>query len=177
MWELPFQSSSGKAKKVRGQLVTDRRHDWSEFKVLSKLEHVFPSGAFAILPQVRDTTGNTGIHVVDAVVASMWPSRGVWLGGVEIKITKSDWRKELRDVNKASVLQSFCKYWFVAAPSGVIPVGEVPEAWGLIEVREDGATIVKPAPPLDPAPLTVDFVVSLIRSTARAAGIESTAEG
>jgi len=160
-WQMPATTKKSGRRRPK---VTDRRHDWSEQKVFSKLQYVFPPPAFIVLPGVRNETGHTAkSRTIDGLVASIYPSRGLWLGAVEIKITKSDWRKEIRDAEKSDAIQKYCKYFYVASPSGVIPEGEVPETWGQIEVREDGATIVRRAPELSPEPITLPMTLSILR--------------
>jgi hypothetical protein len=156
----PEKASRKPAAKLEGR-------DWSELEVFKRLAYCFPSPAFLHLPQVRATTGfsRTKIRTADAIVASVYPSRGLWLAGIEIKVTKTDWRKELRDPDKSEDIRRFCKYWYVASPSGIVPEGEMPEDWGLIYVRADGAQIVKPASSTRCEPPDMGFVLSVLRTT------------
>jgi hypothetical protein len=108
---------------------------------------------------------------IDAIVASVFPSRGLWLAGVEIKVTKTDWRSELRDPDKSACIMRFCRYWYMACPVGIIPIGEVPEAWGLVEVRADGATIVKKAERLESETPDMGFVCSVLRAASKGEGV------
>jgi hypothetical protein len=140
---------------------------WNEGKVFSRLAAVFPSPAFTLLPQVRNGTGysRNRTRTADAIAVSTWPSRGLYFAGVEIKVSRSDWRKELASPDKAAELQKYCRYWYVAAPEGVVPLGEVPETWGCIEVGRSAA-IVKPAPELPAVPPDMLLVCSIMRTLA-----------
>lgn len=164
-YEVPVSPTPEKAARKPAAKLEGR--DWSELEVFKRLSYCFPSPAFLHLPQVRATTGfsRTKIRTADAIVASVYPSRGLWLAGVEIKVTKTDWRKELRDPDKSEDVRRFCKYWYVASPSGIVPEGEVPEDWGLIYVRADGAQIVKPAVSKRCEPPDMGFVLSVLRTT------------
>jgi hypothetical protein len=140
---------------------------WSEKKVYSMLSKVFPTeqGAYVILPQVRSKTGGaSNIRIADAIIVSCWQSRGIWMGGVEIKVSLQDWRKELANPTKAESIQQYCKYWYVACPTGVIPIGEIPETWGLIEVNRTGAKIVKRAMENECKPLPISLLASMLRN-------------
>jgi hypothetical protein len=140
---------------------------WTERRVLGLLDRVFPGekGAFCVLPQVRNGTGfQRQVRTADALVVSCWPSRGIWFAGVEIKVSLADWRKELANPAKAADVMQWCDYWYLAAPAGVIPLGEVPESWGLVECQGQGAKIVKPARKLKPRPLTASFVACILRT-------------
>lgn len=123
---------------------------WTEAKVFDALRHVFPSPAHVRIPSVRNGTGYSRkrTRTADGLVFSTWPSRGLWMAGVEIKVSRSDWKRELADASKADEIQQYCNHWYVAAPAGVVPVNEVPQTWGLIEVKGASAEIVKAAPAL-----------------------------
>jgi len=131
-------------------------------------QKVWSEPAFATLREVRNGTGYRRTErYADLVVVSCWPSRGLWIGGVEIKVSRSDWTRELRDPEKSAEIQKWCKYWWVAAPIGVVRDGELPETWGLVEVTESTAKLKRAAPELKPAELDVGFVASLLRNQSR----------
>lgn len=133
--------------------------------VVGRLRKRFPDGTFAFLEQVRNGTGFTRKtnRYADALVVSCWPSRGRWLGGIEVKVSLSDWRKEVAQPKKADAFQRYCKYWWVAAPKGVVPIGEVPETWGLLECTERGVEEAKPAPATECDPVDLPLVASICR--------------
>lgn len=133
------------------------------------------ANAHAWMREVRSATGATGRRVrsADAVVLSCWPSRGIWAAGVEVKVSRSDWRRELANPAKAAEIQRFCHFWWVAAPEGVVEVGEVPEVWGFYEVRtvrgRRQVRCVKRAPRQEPDAWSVQFVASVVRNAATVA--------
>jgi hypothetical protein len=139
---------------------------WTEAAVYERLRHVFPGPAYVRLPQVRNGTGcgRSQTRTADAVIASVWPSRGLWLAGVEIKVSRADWKKELAHAEKSVGIQKYCKHWYVAAPAGVVPVAEVPDAWGLIEVKANTASIEKASPQLEAVPVDLLLVCSILRT-------------
>src|SRR5262245_2299599 len=90
----------------------------------------FAPPACVMLREVRNGTGYAKqVRTADAVVVSVWPSRGVWLGGIEVKVSRSDWLRELKDPTKAAEIQKYCNYWWLASPEGVCEPGELPENW------------------------------------------------
>lgn len=142
---------------------------WSEAEVFKRLDKVFPSGAFILLPQVRNQTGySRRVRTADALAVSVWPSRGLYFAGIEIKVSKSDWKHELADAEKSAEIQRFCQRWYAAVPEGLVDMGEVPATWGLIEVSEKGARISKPAPELQAKPVSMAFVCSVLRAMSEA---------
>lgn len=155
----------------KGANAPGERPRWTEAVVFEALRSVFPDGAYTLLPQVRNQTGfSRRIRTADAVAISNWPSRGVYLAGVEIKVDAGDWKRELADPRKSAEIQRYCRYWYVAAPAGVVPEAEVPETWGLIEATAKGekrsARIVKRAPVLEAEPPSVELVASIARAMA-----------
>ena len=118
----------------------DKTFRWSEFAICKRLRGPFPAPAFIVLPQVRNGTGfqRKTVRTADALIVSTWPGRGLWVGGVEIKVVLHDWKREIADPAK-SEMQQWCKNWWIAAPKGLIPQAELPETWGLIECTETKA--------------------------------------
>lgn len=133
----------------------------------------FPDGAHAVLEEVRNGTGyRRRERYADALVCSCWPSRGLWLAGVEIKVSRSDWRKELEQPDKSAEIQRWCDYWWIAAPKGLVKNGELPVTWGLLEYDTKARTkskisVVVQAPKLEPHPLSIEFVASVLRSASK----------
>lgn len=105
----------------------------------------FPRAEYATLFEVRNAAGFSATRSCDCVAVSLWPSRGLHITGIEIKISRSDWLRELKQPAKAEAFAQFCDYWYVIAPKGLIKVDEVPLAWGLMEVTKRGIAIAKSA--------------------------------
>lgn len=82
---------------------------------------------------------------VDFLAVGAWRSKRYDVTGCEVKVSRSDWRKELRTPEKGDHGRGFCDFWCVAAPAGLIAPGEVPAGWGLLEVDGRGCvTTVRP---------------------------------
>jgi hypothetical protein len=143
--------------------------EWSSNKVCNILQAgPFREPAHAWLENVRNETGyGRRTRYADALVVSLWPSRGLWIGGIEVKISRNDWMRELDNPEKSVEIQRFCDYWWVAAPEGVVEKSEVPKTWGYYQVSASGKTrakVVKAAPKLKPQALTTEFVASVLRN-------------
>lgn len=129
----------------------------------------FRTPAHAWLYEVRNTTGYaSNVRSADALVVSCWPSRGIWIAGIEVKVARNDWRREIDDPRKAAEIMRFCNRWYVAAPPDVIRDGELPETWGQFEVAGKKVRLVREAPALTPEPWTPSFVASVLRNAAEA---------
>ena len=114
----------------------------SEHDVLKSLrKNMFVENAWAWLTQVRNGTGYTRTtRYADALAVSCWPSRGIYATGIEVKVSKSDWMGELKDPRKSAEVQKYCRFWYIAAPEGIVEPCQLPETWGLLVVTSGGIT-------------------------------------
>lgn len=65
-------------------------------------------------------------------------SRGRGIDAHELKVSRSDWLRELDDPAKADAWWPYCSRWWVVAPPGIVQVGELPPGWGLMEPQSRG---------------------------------------
>ena len=113
---------------------------WTETTVLDAIEPRYRkagnggSGEYAFLRQVRNAAGFDATRTFDAVAIHLWPSRGFTVDVIEVKVSRSDWLRELKDPAKAEAAFQLGNRFIVAAPAGVVNVGELPPGWGLLEV-------------------------------------------
>jgi len=135
--------------------------DLTEAKVFGALRKRFPSPAWVLLPQVRNATGYFVTNTADAIAVSVWPSRGLYLVGIEIKVSRSDWLTELKKPAKAEGIQPYCKFWYIAAPKDVILPGELPPTWGWINAAN--GRVITPAPEQEAYPPDMLLVASILR--------------
>lgn len=130
----------------------------------------FTAPAHSVLREVRNGTGySRQDRSADALVVSLWPSRGIWFAGVEVKVDRGDWLRELKDPAKSAEIQKWCGYWWVAAPEGVVKEGEMPETWGWLELASGQVVVRKHAQKLDAEALSPAFVAAILRRQADAA--------
>ncbi len=102
--------------------------------VKAALRKRFCSPEWAIMFEVGDATGARHTRFADAVAMSLWPSRGLDLYGIEIKVARSDWLNERKKPEKAETIARFCDRWLlVTAPRVVLDPSEIPDAWGWLE--------------------------------------------
>lgn len=126
--------------------------------------------AWAFIPHVRNAAGFNANRTADAIAMSLWPSRGLLLHGFEVKVSRSDWLRELKAPDKA---ESFCaivdRWWLVVADSTIVQPGELPDTWGLLVAKGSRLVCQKEAPALrhSPAPMSRSFLAALLRSACR----------
>lgn len=86
--------------------------------------------------EVSNSTGANIRRYADAVAMNTFPSRGYEVRGFEIKVSKSDLKRELENGLKADEIARFCNYWFLVVPKGLADEMQIPEPWGIIEYSE-----------------------------------------
>lgn len=120
-----------------------------------------------IMFEVAQGTGQHARRHLDAIAMELWPSRGLALHGIEVKVDLYDFRREAKDPGKAEEIARFCDYFWIAAPKDLVPVIELPSAWGLLELDGTKLSIKKTAVKTPAQPLTPLFVAALLRASCR----------
>lgn len=135
--------------------------------VIAALRLKFDAPAWAFLEQVADSTGARHFRWADAVVMSVWPSRGYSIHGIEVKISRYDWMSEMKNPAKSAAVQKYCDRWWLAiSDETIVQPGELPDTWGLLVLKGGKMKCVTEAPKLTPEPLRVEFVASVLRNMA-----------
>jgi hypothetical protein len=124
----------------------------------------------AVFDEVQNGAGTRREHrSADCVAMGLWPSRGLHLSGIEIKVSRSDWQNELRRPSKAEAIAKYCDFWWLAfGDAAIVRDGELPENWGLMVMGRGHIKVVKRAPKLEPEPLDRGFIAALLRRAAEA---------
>lgn len=123
---------------------------------------------WALFHEVAEATG-VGRRRADAIAVNLWESRGLGIHGFEIKISRQDWIRELRDPAKAEAISKNCDHWWIVAPSGVVAKDELPPTWGLYSVDGRGLNCAVKAPKLENTHVdgVRPFVAALLRRAAQ----------
>lgn len=119
--------------------------------------------AWAFLREVPDGTGFAKSRTADAIAMSLWPSRGLDLHGFEMKKSRGDWLKELKNPKKAEAFVGFCDYWWIVAEKDVVKPAELPSTWGLLVRAGKTLRAKHEAPKLDADPPDRAFLASVFR--------------
>lgn len=151
-----------------------RRLKSEDVRALLRRRYAAPE--WALIEEVRNGTGYTKeTRYADAIAMSVWPSRGLDIHGFEIKVSKQDWKNELRNPKKSAAIQKYCDRWWIVAPKGIVDPSELPPTWGLILATPQRLLISKDAPKLNPVALDRSFVASMLRNVH--ASVEAVARG
>lgn len=141
-----------------------KRLQTHEVKHLLQVKYSAP--AWALLFEVPDGTGGHKSRSADALAMSLYPSRGLELNGFEIKVSRSDWQKELKDPTKAEAICRYCdRWWIVAGDASIVQDGELPPTWGLLVARGGKLVQKVKAPKLQSQQVTRPFLAAMLRRT------------
>lgn len=148
----------------------------TEASMLARLEARYrqTSGngpAWAFIPHVRNAAGFDATRTIDAIAMGLWPSRGLELHGHEIKVSRSDWLRELKKPEKAEAFTRLVdRWWLVVSDSQIVAAGELPPTWGLMVAHGRGLKVLVQAPelPATDAPwMPRTFLASLLRASVK----------
>lgn len=91
---------------------------------------------------------STGLgRFVDGVAFNMWPSKGHIVIAFEIKVSRGDFRNELKDPSKREFAVRTADEFYFVVPKGMVEPEEIPHECGLMEVAEDGEVRVRARTP------------------------------
>jgi len=126
----------------------------------------YPGDRYALFFDVPDDVGMHARRRCDAVAVGCWNSVGNLVDGFELKVSRSDWLRELKQVDKADPFLERCdRWWLVTASPAIAKLEEIPASWGWMAATKAGLRIQKPAPklrdPLDTVPRL--FLIAILR--------------
>lgn len=134
-------------------------------ELMTLLRERYPKDAYAFFTEVPNGTGGNCNRHCDALVMSLWPSRGLYLTGFELKVARTDWMKELKQPAKADSIARYCDFWYlVVADEKIVQPGELPPTWGLMVPNGKKLKVKTEATKLDAEPITRKFLAALFRS-------------
>lgn len=141
---------------------------WTAKALLEKLRAKYDPRSWAFFANVPNGTGYSQKRTADAVAMSLWPSEGLALHGFELKVSRGDWLRELKQPDKAAEVKRYCDYWWLVASShDVVKNDAMPAGWGLMVVQHGKLIVEVEAPKLEAAALDRTFVAALVRKVAR----------
>lgn len=137
---------------------------------IRRLEDLYARPQWALYTEVRSATGAASdVRIADAIAVNLWPSGNFELHGFEQKVSRGDFRVELRDPEKSKIAR-FCTKWFLVVPAPwkkiLVSTSELPRGWGLIEIGTGSPITVVEAPKKPAIEMDADLTRSLLRAGA-----------
>jgi hypothetical protein len=121
---------------------------------------------YVCFPELRTGTGYTAGNTqgIDLWAMDLWPSGDLRRISFEVKVSRGDFLRELKDPRKRKLALLWSNEFLFATPVGLINIAELPPEAGLVEVREDGSLLWKVAAPWrDTPPPSWRFLASVAR--------------
>jgi hypothetical protein len=126
---------------------------------------------YAVAGGVRSGTGFNARRTADFIAMDLWPSKGLALHGHEVKVSRSDWLRELAEPEKAAEFIPYLNHWWlVVSDPAIVRDGELPGGWGLMEVQGGRLAVKHAAPRRDAEPLPPARLAALLRAVAQTSG-------
>lgn len=142
-------------------------------QIYAALRERYCAPEHAIFFEVANGTGSNIRRYADAVVMNLFPSRGLTLSGFEIKVSRSDWQRELKNPHKVEEgVFKYCDHWWVVALPEIVAIAELPPTWGLLVLTDKGLRQSVAAPRLESQDMSRSFIAALLR---RASEIDESA--
>jgi len=126
---------------------------------------LFPLSEYLHFSEVANLPGYGKSRSADGIACSIWPSRGHYLTGFEIKVSRGDWLKEMKTPAKADSFFKRCGYWYLVtmADAVIAKPEEIPKPWGHIHITGDKPKVMKKAPFNELAKELDGFMICLLR--------------
>lgn len=106
---------------------------------------------------------------IDLFVMAAWESLNYTRIAYEVKVSRSDFQREMRTPDKKAWALALSNQFYFACPKGMIGISELPPEAGLVYVHKDGKLQWVHRAPKREAPkgLTLQFASSLLRRAYR----------
>jgi hypothetical protein len=133
----------------------------------------FTGNGWAVVTELKPAAGYAGEQRrLDVFAIECSPSKGVPKHAVEVKVSRGDWLRELKQPLKRRMAMAISNYFWIAAPEGIVKPEELPAMCGLLEIPADWETaqrfgygwmVKHPAEYRDAVRPTWALVASLVR--------------
>ena len=134
-------------------------------EVMRQLQDRYSGDEWATFAELPDGTGSRKGRTIDFYALNLWPSKAYLSAAFEVKVSRADFRRELDNPGKRAPWEKLASECWFAAPAGIIPVEELPEGWGLLELTTDGFRAKRRAFQRKIDSFPPDFLASLARRT------------
>jgi len=116
------------------------------------------------MAEVSDAAGFHRSRSADYIVVSLWPSRGLYVSGIELKSFRGDWLNELKNPKKAENIFKYCDYfWLLTVDDTIAKIEEIPATWGWMCIKGGKVTVKKEAPKLLPEGISNHFMAAMLK--------------
>lgn len=138
-----------------------------KIEVRELLTKKFCHPEYCLMHEVSNSAGFARTNSADAIFMGLWPSRGMEINGVEIKSSRSDWLRELKNPKKAEAIFKYCdRFWLAAEEKVIVNTDEIPVTWGYMLATGNKLKVIREAPKLTPEPISRGFIAAMLKRIA-----------
>jgi len=154
---------SGEVTTARIARLLHARHEPPEWACFQEFT-TMTGGGF------RRSGGYRTVRFVDFLAVNLWPSKGISKSprvvAYEIKVSRSDFFREIQDPSKRAQAMAMSSEFVFAVPSGLVKKDEVPEGCGLLYATTAGLRQMKAPRQKKPDDWDWNLICSLARRVA-----------
>lgn len=133
----------------------------STFDILRKR---YPESQYALMAEVSDAAGFNRSRSADYIAVGLWPSRGLFIEGIELKSFRNDWLSELKNPKKAENIFKYCDFfWLLTSDETIAKTEEIPVNWGWLCIKGQRIIMKKQAPKLNSEPVSKNFLAAMLK--------------
>lgn len=134
-------------------------------RILELLRARHPEPEWACFAELASNTGFAPRYI-DLYAMNMWASKKNLKVAYEIKASRADFVRELKEPAKREKARAVADECWFATPAGLVRWDEIPEGWGLIEATEGGLRVKKQAQQVMVVQLPLTFTCAIARRAA-----------
>ncbi len=141
--------------------------------ILNRLAMRWGGNGYVRVRELRPSVGYKGEERrIDLWVIECRPSAGMPAHAVEIKVSRGDWLRELKQPMKRRAAMAISNFFWIAAPKGIVKPEELPSDCGLIEFKAeteawDHGEITVPANYRDKVRCSWGLMASVLRNVTK----------
>lgn len=168
------------ATPVRAKTPSDPRRQLTEADMLARLAdrygRTYANGAHETLRYVGARHVRFGplwpSCIADFLALDTWGNYGPEhrrhpLLGFEVKVSRSDYLRELKDLSKSEPFRRVCTEWYIVVSHLDIIRDDLPDGWGLMYAQGNGLRCArKSAKNPDPEPIPRGLLAGFLRAVA-----------
>lgn len=126
-----------------------------------------PKRRYVCADHVRARSG-FDCRTLDFVAVDTWASGKLATHGAEVKVSRSDWLRELKDPDKSAPFLSWLTHFWLAVPdAAIVRDGELPDGWGLLVLRKTQLVAKVTAPRRESEPIPAQTIASLLTAVSK----------
>lgn len=145
-----------------------KKTEITEKQITEILKKNYSVDGWVFFSQLRGSTGARGNQqYIDGYAMNLWPYRNIEAISFEIKVSKSDFKKEISLPNKREYAKRISNQFYFVTQENLIPISEIPQDCGLIEIKGTECVVRKKAPFRIAQQPTWDVMRSLARQIYR----------